>query len=123
MCEAQRRIQAEKKVVKAAKEQLKVAEEATKERGAIWFYNKWVLEGRQVDGEGNPVLDKAATEAIVKILLPRIAPEKKWSDYKGMKKGRAWLGSVAGGTTWDAEMEALVRDKVRGELKDNTRLF
>jgi len=89
----------------------------------FWFYNEWVLEGRQVDGEGNPVLDKAATEAIVKILLPRIAPEKKWSDYKGMKKGRAWLGSVAGGTTWDAEMDALVRDKVRGELKDNTRLF
>jgi hypothetical protein len=45
--------------------------------------------------------------SIVKVLLPKIDPTGKLSDYTTMKVCTKWLGELAGGTTWTVEMEAI----------------
>lgn len=54
--------------------------------------------------------------AIVKVLLPKIAPELKLKDFTTLQKCKEWLGELAGGTTWVDEMKALE------ELHDNESL-
>ena len=73
--------------------------------------------------DGCPKLEKVTTESIVKVLLPRVAPDKIWSGHKGMKKGKEWLHSLAGGTTWDLEMEALIKDHTASAIASTGRLF
>ena len=55
---------------------------------------------------GNPKLDKEASVAIVKVLLPRIDPGEKGKDYKTMVACEKWLGDLSGGTTWVDEMKS-----------------
>ncbi len=51
-------------------------------------HGDWVTRGRPVDADGNPVLDKKASYAVVMFLLPRvdIKGELKLKDFNLMKK-------------------------------------
>ena len=68
----------------------------------------WVKDGRNVDGNGHPILTKKSAVSIVKVLLPKISPEAKLKDYTSMSSCTKWLGELAGGThIWVDEMQAL----------------
>ena len=104
--EASRRMaiaEAERKKAKEVKNKEK--EESGLEK-AVAAFMKWKEDGRQIDNKNEgPKLSKEAAKAIVKVLLPKIAPTKKLKDYNGMAVCVKWLGSIASGTTWDSEME------------------
>lgn len=117
LIEANNRLEAQKKEANVAKVQKKKSEAETKERIAILAYNKWVFAGKLVRDNGNPELGKDASVAIVKVLMPNIAPELKLSEYKNMKVCEAWLGSLARGTTWNAEMEAVTKEYGSGFIQ------
>ena len=61
--------------------------------------------------------------AIVNVLLPKVDPTKKVSEYKTMGKCVNWLMSLAGGTTWETEMEALRNEHCAAALMAQPRLF
>ena len=68
-------------------------------------------------------LSKAEAVAIVNVLLPKVDPTKKVSEYKTMGKCVDWLMSLAGGTTWETEMEALRNEHCAAALMAQPRLF
>jgi hypothetical protein len=45
--------------------------------------------------------------AIVKVLMPKVAPTLKLADYTKLKTCTKWLGELAGGTTWVDEMSSI----------------
>ena len=62
--------------------------------------------------------------AIVIILLPRLDPNKEFSDYA--RRGRVvdWLTSVLGETTCDVEMEAVSKEVLdKATSKNQPDLF
>ena len=77
-------------------------------------YVKWRDAGKKRDATGIPALPKAAAMSIAHFLLPKIDPEKDLKEYKTMRKCNEWLGGVAGGTTWDAEMESFLQQRHGG---------
>ena len=73
---------------------------------AITVFHKWKSDGKPIDSRNHgPKLSKDAARSIVKLLLPKIAPNAKMKDYNGMAVCVKWLGSIASGTTWENEME------------------
>ncbi len=58
-------------------------------------------------------MDKKASYAVVKFLLPRvdIKGELKLKDFNMMKKCIKWLEEIRRGMTWDEHMEAAVEDR------------
>jgi cell fate (sporulation/competence/biofilm development) regulator YmcA (YheA/YmcA/DUF963 family) len=106
--EAMRRIKATEKVATIAKEQRKKDAAAKTDNNALDHFVSWVEAGANVDPTtGHPKLSKDASVAIVKVLLPKIAPTEKLKDYKTMANCVKWLGELAGGTTWVDEMKQL----------------
>ena len=59
----------------------------------------------------------------MKVLLPRIDPTKKVLEYKTMGKCVDWLMSLAGGTTWETEMEAVNKQYAAAMLEARPQLF
>ena len=55
---------------------------------------------------GHPIMNKYTAVAIVKVLLPECDSTAKAAYYKNMGPCIKWLGSLAGGTTWEEEMIA-----------------
>ncbi len=45
--------------------------------------------------------------AIVKVLMPKVAPTLKLADYTTLKTCTKWLGDLAGGMTWVDKMKAM----------------
>jgi hypothetical protein len=72
-----------------------------------------VIRGRPVDVDGNPVLDKKASYAVVKFLLLRveIKGELKLNDFNLIKKCIKWLGEMGRGMTWDEHMESAFEER------------
>lgn len=89
---------------------------------ALKEFVKWYGDDQKVDKDGYPLLTKKAAVAIVKLLLPRIAPDLKLNDFKTLKKCVKWLGDLAGGTTWVTEMRA-VEDSYSNNEMPLRRLF
>ena len=85
-------------------------------------FAKWFSAGQKVDGNGNPILSKKAAVVIVKVLLPRIAPEAKLKNYVTLKSCTTWLSELASGTTWVTEMQA-IEDAYENEELPLRRLF
>ena len=54
---------------------------------------------------------KDGSVAIVRVLLPRIAPEEKAADYSTMKACNKWLGTLARGTSWEDKMKAVEEER------------
>ena len=68
--------------------------------------------------------------AIVKVLMPKVAPTLKLVDYTALKTCMKWLGELAGGTAWVDKMKMMnegqekeKEDKERsGKMADNWKL-
>ena len=76
-------------------------------------HREWVCEGRLVNDDGNPKLNRKSAHAIVRFLLPRvdIKGELKMKDFNSMKVCVKWLGEVKRGMTWDEHMHAAAEEK------------
>ena len=71
-------------------------------------FNLWNAAGSRVDAEsGYPIMTSNCALSIVKVMLPKIDPTAKLSDYTTMKVCTKWLGELAGGTAWTVEMTAI----------------
>ena len=127
MLRAKKLIDEEATKCKEAKEEKKKKAAETKEDKAIFAHGKWVRLGRLLDKNKNPKLSKEDSTCIVKVLMPRIAPKEKIGEYNSMAKCNEWLGSVAGGTTWDKEMETMTAEQacagIQRQLEEHGRLF
>ena len=127
MLEANQRMSVIAEDAKMAKAQREKAKAESKEELAFYYFNKWKQDGRKVcDMNVNPKLNKDGAVSIVKVLMPKIAPEEKVGKYTSMGKCVEWLGKVARGTTWDSEMDKLEADWLakQGEKARSTkRLF
>lgn len=101
--------------VKEKQENEKVAKQVKEKEAAEYIkwmalkeFVKWYGADQKTDANGHPILTKKAAVAIVKLLLPMIAPDLKLKDYTTLKKCSKWLGEIAGrGTTWVEEMSAI----------------
>ena len=91
---------------------------------ALKEFVRWYGDDQKVDKDGYPLLTKKAAVAIVKLLLPRIAPTLKLKDYTTLKKCSKWLGDLAGGTTtWVTEMKAIEESYDNANSMPLRRLF
>ena len=61
--------------------------------------------------------------AIIHILLPNIAPGEKVGDHKTMAACVEWLGKLRGETTWEDEMDEILKDHCATIMSTSTRLF
>jgi hypothetical protein len=68
---------------------------------------KWFVVDKKVDGNGHPILSKKAALLIVRVFLPRVAPETKLKNFATMKSITEWLVELAGGTMGAVEIQAL----------------
>ena len=79
-------------------------------------HREWVCEGRLVDGDGNPNLNRKSFRVIVRFFLPRVdikvKGELKMKDFNLTKACVKWLGEVKRGMTWDKQMHAAAEEKM-----------
>jgi hypothetical protein len=61
----------------------------------------------KVAGNNLPIMSKTNAVAIVKVLMPKVAPTLKLGNFTTLKSCTKWLGDLAGGTTWMDEMKAM----------------
>ena len=90
---------------------------------ALFHYGNWVTKGKQLNKKDKLDLSKAEAVAIVNVLLPKVDPTKKVSEYKTMGKCVDWLMNLAGGTTWEMEIEAMRNEHCAAALVAQPRLF
>jgi len=111
--EGGRRVAELEKKAKAAVATKKADQMVDLGNNAKTAHGVWVTKGRPIDADGNPVLDKNASYAVVKFLLPRvdILGELKLKDFNSMKKCVKWLGSIGRGMTWDEHMAAALEER------------
>ena len=111
--EGGRRVAEVEKMAKAAVATKKADQMVDLGNNAKTAHGVWVTKGRPIDADGNPVLDKNASYAVVKFLLPRvdILGELKLKDFNSMKKCVKWLGSIGRGMTWDEHMAAALEER------------
>ena len=112
--------QAEK--VKEQKEKSRQVAEDGKVKVVLEAFRKWCGNGMKVDGESHPVMTRTCAVAMVKVLMPTVAPKMKVSDFITLKSCTKWLGELAGGKSWVNEMRAF---EERNELEEvqPTELF
>ena len=116
MLRAKEQLDDMEKEAKEKKQQKNLEKAEKKEQAAVVAFNRWIEQGRKVDANGYPVLSKDSSVAIVKVLLPRVAPEEKLSEYTTMKACNKWLGTLARGTSWEEEMKAFVDERQSAEM-------
>ena len=77
-------------------------------------HKEWVCDGRLINYDENPKLNRKSAHAIVRFLLPRvdIKGELKMKDINSMKVCMKWLGEVKRGMTWDEHMHAAAEEKM-----------
>ena len=100
--ESAKRIKETEKWEKEAKAKNKKDSTAKVNDNVVEKYWAWRYTGRKVDPDtGHPIINKDTEVAIVKVLLPECDPTANASDYKNLVPCIKWLGSLAGGTTWE----------------------
>jgi hypothetical protein len=82
-------------------------------------FQKWVDQGEKETEERDPdIKTKKDAIAIIRVLLPKLSvgsPKVTLTSFKNLKDCVHWLGNIRRGTTWDAELEAiLVEDDTDG---------
>ena len=120
--ETLRRTQEQAEKVKEQKEKSWQVAEDGKVKAALEAFGKWCGNGMKLDGESHPVMTRTCAVAIVKVLMPAVAPTLKVSDFTTLKSCTKWLGELAGGTTWVDEMMA-IRERNELEEVQPTELF
>jgi hypothetical protein len=83
----------------------KVADDGRLKSGLDTFIKQHV-DVNKVDGDNHPIMSRAYTMAIVKVLIPKVAPLTKLSNFTTLKSCTKWLG--ASGSTWVDKMMAIV---------------
>ena len=84
--------------------------ELTETQLALYYWARWSGKGKPLTKQNMPHLNKIEVVAIVRVLLPRVAPDKKVGDYINKGPCMNWMMSLAGGTTWETEMEAVDKE-------------
>ena len=115
MLETLRRTKEQAEKLKEQKEKSRQVVEDGKVKAALEEFGKWCGNGMKVDGESHPVMTRTCAVAIVKVLMPTVAPTMKVSDFTTLKSCTKWLGELAGGTTWVNEMRVF---EERTELEE-----
>ena len=87
-------------------------------------HREWVCEGRLVNDDGNPKLNRKSAHAIVRFLLPRVdnKGELKMKDFNSMKACVKWLREVKRRMTWDEHMHVAAEEKTAAyeEINENS---
>jgi hypothetical protein len=111
------------KVRNEKEEARKVADDG-KLKSALEAFGKWCGDGNKVDGDNHPIMSRTCALAIVKVLMPKVAPLLKLSNFTTLKSCTKWLGELAGGTTWADEMKAMIEIEEDDEQEElNPRLL
>ena len=115
--EAWRRRNAQIQEEKEEKEREKTMAGLGDQELALFYYDEWVKAGKDVDKNNKPKLGKDGAKAIVKALMPRVAPDEKVADYTtAMYKCVDWLeglGFDCGQDVWEWEMDKMRDDYSR----------
>ena len=116
-------IEAEQLKQRAAQKKID-KQESLQSEGKMAFVT-WVGNGRKVNDNGYPVLNKKDATAIVRVLLPRIDVKKelKMGQFKTVWDCIKWLGEIGRGLNWDEEMEAWERECEESEELPVSTLF
>ena len=77
--------------VKEQKEKPWQVAEDGKVKAALEAFKKWCGNGMKLDGESHPVMTRTCAVAIVKVLMPTVAPTLKVSDFTTLKSCTKWL--------------------------------
>ena len=105
--ETLRRTKEQQEKEKEDKERARKVVDDGKLNSGLEAFRKWCGDGSKVDIHNHPVMLRMIALAIVKILMPKVAPKLKLADYTTLKTCTKWLGELAGGTTWVDEMKAM----------------
>ena len=105
--ETLRRIKEQSEKAKEEKERARKAADDGKLKSGLEAFGKWCGDGSKVDGNNIPIMSRTNAVAIVKVLMPKVAPTLKLGDFTSLKSCTKWLGDLAGGTTWVDEMKAM----------------
>ena len=109
--EAAKRLGALEAKEKKEKAQKKSEKEAQTEWDAFRLYDGWKRAGKPM-ADGKPKFASIKNAIVIlKVLLPKVAPKEKMKDYGSGKKALERLVMIAGGTTWEAEMDHLSAQK------------
>ena len=79
--EAWRRRNAQIQEEKGEKEREKTMAGLGEQEIALFYYDEWVKDGKVLDKNNKPKLGKEGAKAIVKALMPRVAPDEKVTEY------------------------------------------
>ena len=108
--EAQKRVKIMEDEAKKKKEQLNEYKEGKLEKKAVVAYERWMKADPKFDGKGKPKMPAEDYKYILKVLLPRVAPDETVSQHTSSgKKALARLMQIGDGSAWEAEMEKFVR--------------
>ena len=105
--ETLRRTKEQQEKEKEEKERARKVAEDGKLNSGLEAFGKWCGDGSKVDDHNHPIMSRMSALAIVKVLMPKVAPTLKLADYTTLKTCTKWLGELAGGTTWVEEMKAM----------------
>ena len=112
--EAWRRRNAQIQEEKEDKEREKTMAGLGEQEVALYYYDEWVKGGKVMDKNDKLKLGKEGTKAIVKVLMPRVAPDEKVPT--AMYKCVDWLeglGFDCGKDVWEWEMDKMRDDYSR----------
>ena len=101
------RIKEQSEKAKEVKERARKAADDGKLKSGLEAFGKWCGDGSKVDGNNIPIMSRMNAVAIVKVLMPKVAPTLKLGDFTTLKSCTKWLGDLVGGTTWVDEMNAM----------------
>ena len=108
--EAQKRIKVLEDQAKRKKEELNEYKEGKLEKKAVGAYEKWMKAEQKYDGTGKPKMAADDYKDILKVLLPRVAPEETVSQHASSgKKALARLMAIGNGKQWEEEMAKFAR--------------
>ena len=104
---ALRRTKEQQEKEKEEKERARKVAEDGKLNSGLEAFGKWCGDGSKVDDHNHPIMSRMSAVAIVKVLMPKVAPNLKLANCTTLKTCTKWLGEPAGGTTWVDEMKAM----------------
>ena len=111
----------EAKKAKADKDEFSAAKV---EKLAVFAYEKWKNGGRKMNGD-KPKFEPAGDAVhILRFLHPKIDPKGTMSHHSGSgKKSVEWLVGIAGGTTWETEMDQILEKSIFSSSTSNAPIM
>ena len=108
--EASKRMRAMEEDAKKERDISNEYREGKAEKCAVIAFENWKKSANKYDKNGLPKMPADDYKHILKAILPKIAPDEGTSQHtKSGKKALERLLQIAGGTTWEVEMEAYAK--------------